>query len=127
LGSPGGLAMRNTVADGRGHIGAVLDSFFRAAKHEASRLDLGTNEGHDLGPGPQDIRMGSPRGLRDAKVGQRTRSDAVMCLAAPANDPLSHLNPALSATLFLAAEAARARVRAAPSTAQAARATVRWV
>src|SRR5260370_6151169 len=107
--------MRVLVAGDRGYIGAVLVPFLRAAGHQVDGLDLGLYEGCDLGPA-DDIRARPPHDIRDARAGQLAGYDAVVCLAALSNDPLSHFNPAATfsvnheGTLHLARAAKEAGV-----------------
>ncbi len=106
--------MRVLVAGDRGYIGTVLVPFLRAAGHEVDGLDLGLYEGCDLG-----LAMDSTarfQDMRDVKADQLADYDAVLCLAALANDPLGDLNPAatysvnLDGTLHLAQAAKQADV-----------------
>jgi nucleoside-diphosphate-sugar epimerase len=88
----------------------------RAAGHQVDGLDVGLYEGCDLGSDIEDIGGRPPADMRDAKPGQLTGYDAVICLAALSNDPLGHLNPAatysvnLNGTLQLAKAAKEAGV-----------------
>jgi len=88
----------------------------RAAGHQVDGLDVGLYEGCDLGSDIEDIGGRPPADMRDAKPGQLTGYDAVICLAALSNDPLGHLNPAatysvnLNGTLQLAKAAKQAGV-----------------
>jgi nucleoside-diphosphate-sugar epimerase len=86
--------MKVLVAGDRGYIGAVLVPFLRAAGHEVNGLDLGLYEGCDLGPAPSDVGILQPRDSRDVVPGDLAGYDAVLCLAALSNDPLSDLNVA---------------------------------
>jgi nucleoside-diphosphate-sugar epimerase len=108
--------MRVLVAGDRGYIGAVLVPFLREAGYEVDGLDLGLYEGCDLGPAFTDADRQVPRDIRDVVPAQLTGYDAVLCLAALSNDPLSDLNPAatysvnLDGTLHLARTAKQAGI-----------------
>jgi nucleoside-diphosphate-sugar epimerase len=108
--------MRVLVAGDRGYIGAVLVPFLREAGHEVDGLDLGLYEGCDLGPAFTDAHRQVPHDIRDVVPAQLAGYDAVLCLAALSNDPLSDLNPAatysvnLDGTLHLARTAKHAGV-----------------
>ncbi len=93
--------MKVLVAGDRGYIGAVLVPFFRAAGHTVEGLDLGLYEGCDLGPGPEETRLGPWLDLRDVEPGHCAGYDAVVCLAALSNDPLGHLNPSVTYSINL--------------------------
>jgi nucleoside-diphosphate-sugar epimerase len=92
--------MRVLVAGDRGYIGTVLLPHFRARGHQVTGLDSGLYEGCDFGPGPEDP-PGVPRDIRDVTVADLSGYDAVVCLAALSNDPLGHLNPAVTYSINL--------------------------
>jgi nucleoside-diphosphate-sugar epimerase len=104
------------VAGDRGYIGAVLVPFLRAAGHVVDGLDSGLYEGCDLGPLSEGSRGRSAIDIRDVQPSQLAGYDAVACLAALSNDPLSSLNPAttysvnLEGTLHLARAAKAAGI-----------------
>jgi nucleoside-diphosphate-sugar epimerase len=108
--------MRVLVAGDRGYIGAVLVPLVRAAGHEVTGLDLGLYEGCDLGPPPEDVGARPFVDIREVESSDLAGYDAVLCLAALSNDPLSNLNPAntysvnLDGTLHLANAAKQAGV-----------------
>ena len=93
--------MRVLVAGDRGYIGAVLVPFLRAAGHSVDGLDSGLYEGCDLGPPLEGARGRSAIDIRDVRPSQLAGYDAVACLAALSNDPLSHLNPATTYSVNL--------------------------
>jgi nucleoside-diphosphate-sugar epimerase len=94
--------MRVLVAGDRGYIGAVMVPFLRAAGHDVDGLDAGLYEGCDLGPPPDEFSERLPADIRDARPGELTGYDAVICLAALSNDPLSDLSPAATFAINLA-------------------------
>ena len=108
--------MKVLVAGDRGYIGAVMVPFLRAAGHQVDGLDLGLYEGCDLGSAPVGAERRLVRDIRDVGPAQVAGYDAVVCLAALSNDPLSDLNPAatysvnLDGTLHLARIAKQAGV-----------------
>ena len=110
------LLVKVLVAGDAGYIGAVLVPFLRTAGHDADGLDLGLYDGCDLGPLPAGVGVSPPRDIRDASAAQLSGYDSVICLAALSNDPLGHLNPAvtysvnLDGTLRLAEAAKQAGV-----------------
>jgi nucleoside-diphosphate-sugar epimerase len=99
------------VAGDSGYIGAVLVPLLHRAGHDVDGLDLGLYDGCDFGSIPAGVGVSPPRDIRDVSAAQLSGYDAVICLAALSNDPLGHLNPAvtysinLDGTLRLAAAA----------------------
>lgn len=101
--------MRVLVAGDRGYLGAVLVPVLAAAGHGVEGLDLGLYEGCDLGPVPELAPGRMLTDMRDARPGDLTGVDAVVCLAALSNDPLGHLNPAATVSVNLDGTLALAR------------------
>jgi nucleoside-diphosphate-sugar epimerase len=95
--------MRVLVAGDRGYIGAVLSPMARALGHDVSGLDSGLYEGCDFGPGPEpfEAEHRGARDIRDVTRAELSGYDAVICLAALSNDPLGHLNRALTYAINL--------------------------
>ena len=58
-------------------------------------------EGCDLGPAPEDARVANGDRHTGRAAAQLAGYDAVACLAALSNDPLSHLNPATTYSVNL--------------------------
>jgi nucleoside-diphosphate-sugar epimerase len=89
------------VAGDAGYIGAVLVPLLRTAGHDADGLDLGLYDGCDFGAVPAGVGVSPPHDIRDVSAAQLSRYDAVICLAALSNDPLGHLNPAVTYSINL--------------------------
>jgi nucleoside-diphosphate-sugar epimerase len=95
------LVLKVLVAGDRGYIGAVLVPILREAGHTVDGLDLDLYAGCDLGPGPEDSGNRPRADIRNVEPQQCAGYDAVICLAALSNDPVSHLNPAATYSINL--------------------------
>jgi nucleoside-diphosphate-sugar epimerase len=73
----------------------------REAGHTVDGLDLDLYAGCDLGPGPEDTGNRQRADIRNVEPQQCAGYDAVICLAALSNDPVSHLNPAATYSINL--------------------------
>jgi nucleoside-diphosphate-sugar epimerase len=105
--------MKVLVSGDRGYIGSVLVPHLQAAGHQVDGMDIGLYEECDFLGGPSPVSGRPPRDIRDATPDQLLGYDAVICLAALSNDPLGHLNPAVTHAINLhgtvrLAEAAKA-------------------
>ncbi len=64
-------------------------------------LDLDLYAGCDLGPGPEEATNRPRVDIRNVEPHHCAGYDAVICLAALSNDPVSHLNPAATYSINL--------------------------
>ena len=93
--------MKVLVAGDRGYIGAVLVPILREAGHSVDGLDLDLYAGCDFGPGPRKPTNRPRVDIRNVEPHHCAGYDAVICLAALSNDPVSHLNPAATYSINL--------------------------